>query len=74
MGELGIDVTTHMLVTDDGEEIPVRREVGHDADGWVLYTAEEWENSSAADWEQRPDGVITFQGEPTDATVLKVQS
>jgi hypothetical protein len=64
--------TTHMLHTDDGRVIPVRREEGHEG-GWVLYTRLEWEETSTSDWEQRPDGVVTFQGRPTGAT-LKVQS
>jgi len=60
--------TTHTLHTDDGREIPVRREEGHEG-GWILYTRIEWEDVSTADWEQRPDGVITFQGRETGSTL-----
>jgi len=38
---------------------------GQPADGWVLYTAAEWDSGTAADLEVTPAGVITFQGAPT---------
>jgi hypothetical protein len=62
--------TTHDLLTDDDGVIPVRREEGHEG-GWILYTRIEWDGGSQADWEQRPDGVVTFQGKPTGATLRK---
>jgi hypothetical protein len=39
-----------------------------DAEGWVLYTRQEWETESPADLEIDADGRILFQGKPTGDT------
>jgi hypothetical protein len=31
-------------------------------DGYILYTPDEWENTSTADYEVDDQGMITFQG------------
>ena len=47
---------THLIVFSSGvPPISVR------AVDQVLYTADEWDSETAADWEIR-DGVVTFQG------------
>jgi hypothetical protein len=55
-----------------GRTIDVRREEGHDL-GFILYTLEEWDDVLTADWEQRSDGAITFQGRPTNAVLAPLK-
>lgn len=51
---------THEIRTN-GRVIPVMACNGDDG-GQVLYTREEWESDSQADWETAANGVLFFQG------------
>lgn len=46
--------------------IAVHAEEGHEG-GLILYTRSEWDACGAADWEQQPDGTVTFQGRDVGA-------
>jgi hypothetical protein len=63
---------THAIVGVPGDPIQVHAEDG-DKGGLVLYTREEWDSETRADWEQQPDGTITFQGRPTSGRLVAVR-
>lgn len=44
-----------------------------DLGGYVLYTEAELESLAPADFEVRPDGVVTFQGEATGWTAADLR-
>ncbi len=52
---------THIIATGT-RVLPVRLEPSEDHGGSVLYTQEEWESVTSADWELQDDGRLTFQG------------
>jgi hypothetical protein len=62
---------THSIVGVPGDPIQVHAEKGVGG-GLVLFTRKEWEAYENADWEQQPDGTITFQGRPTSGRLVKV--
>jgi len=65
---------THMIVDVPEGPIDVISVEMDDGDGLVLYTREEWEAETKADWEQAPDGTILFQGRPTFGRLVPVAS
>lgn len=42
-------------------------------DGYILYTPEEWDNGSTADYEADDQGMITFQGVRTGDTTYALE-
>lgn len=61
-------IATHKITTSSGETVKVMAEEGHE-NGLILYTSEEWESESSADWEYSDADGLTFQGRDVGATM-----
>lgn len=60
---------THKITCND-DIIPVMAEEGHEG-GLILYTEEEWNADSSADWEYSDEDGLTRLGRPVHGSSLE---
>lgn len=55
-------VPTHKIITADQATLVRHVLTGEDDNSAALYTKEEWDSCTNADWEIQENGRLTFQG------------